>query len=797
MSPKSNKETEQNKEEKMQSLVIVESPAKAKTIGKILGSGFQIESSVGHIRDLPVKGIGVNTRKDFEPIYEIMPGKEKVVDKLVKAAKESDFVYLATDPDREGEAIAWHLSCILDMPKKKISRVQFNEITEQAVKEAFEHPRNIDQERVSAQQARRILDRLVGYKVSPLIQRKVGGRSAGRVQSVAVRLICEREEEIEAFNPQEYWSFQGLLEKNKIKFNAQLNAWLKKKIVAPEKADKENALWVKSAEQANAIKQALKTPQELIVSAVHERTVTKQPSPPFITSTLQRAAASAYGFGVKKTMEIAQQLYEGLDLDKSGTPTGLITYMRTDSTRISEKAQEEAAEFIKKKYGEDYLPKEKKQYTKGKSAQDAHEAIRPSYIEKTPDSIKNGLTSDQYKLYKLIWQRFMACQMAPAQIARTQVEIEDLDSQALFKVSASKTVFLGFQAAMEDKNASTEEPENNNEEVASLPNLKKGDKVKIIEFLPKQHFTEPPPRFNEASLVKTLEELGIGRPSTYASIISTILDRKYVEKTESKSLIPTALGKEVNKVLVEHFGQIFEIKFTAEMENQLDEIEHQNLNWRNMLKDFYTPFKSTLKEAQENIEAQQIPTDFDCPTCNAKMMIKIGRFGKFLGCSNYPECSTTVKLTKDGQPVPPDRESEKSCPKCQSSMKITYGRYGDYLLCTNEECAHKMPIFNSTGIKCIKEGCKGEIVEKKSRFGKMFYGCSEWNNTKCDAVFWNRPIEEHCPECDSLLTYKNLKRGDKIACPVKECGYERLASDQDKQKYEKANNEQIKELNLA
>jgi DNA topoisomerase I len=790
------KESKASSKDEPCSLVIVESPAKAKTIGKILGSNFRIESSVGHVRDLPIKGIGVNTRKDFEPIYEIMPGKEKVVEKLLKAAKDSDFVYLATDPDREGEAIAWHLSCILNMPAKRVARVQFNEITEVAVRQAFENKSKIDENRVSAQQARRILDRLVGYKVSPLIQRKVGGRSAGRVQSVAVRLICEREEIIEAFTPQEYWSFASKLQKGRIPFVAQLHSWEGKRIVSPEKADKENNLLVDSETEANKIKNGLPLPQELTIKSLNERTVTKQPGPPFITSTLQRGAASAYGYGVKKTMQIAQQLYEGIELDKSGSPTGLITYMRTDSTRISEKAQTEAEEFIKAKYGEQFIPKEKRQYSKGKSAQDAHEAIRPTYVDKTPESIKNGLTPDQYKLYKLVWERFVASQMAPAQMLRTSVEFEDTNSKALFKASANKIVFAGYQAAFQ-QDKSLEESELNTEDVETLPELVKGEKVKMLEFLPKQHFTEPPPRFNEASLVKTLEELGIGRPSTYASTISTILDRKYVEKTEAKNLVPTKLGKEVNHVLVEHFGQVFETKFTAEMESKLDEIEHANLNWRAMISDFYTPFKTTLKEAQEKIEAQQIPTDIDCPTCNAKMMIKIGRFGPFLGCSNYPTCTATMKLTKEGEPVPADRESDKACPKCETKMKITYGRYGDYLLCPNEACAHKMPIVKSLGIKCPKEGCKGEIVEKKSRFGKMFYGCSEWSNTACDAVFWNKPIAEACPDCGSLLTYKHLKRGDKVACPKKECGYERLASPTDTQKYSPKPQELQTELSQA
>jgi DNA topoisomerase-1 len=791
-----NQETKNTDSKPAKSLVIVESPAKAKTISKILGSGFKIESSVGHVRDLPVKGIGVNTRKNFEPSYEIMPGKEKVVDKLLKAASESQEVYLATDPDREGEAIAWHLSCILEGQKVKMQRVMFNEITESAVKEAFQHASTINKAKVEAQQARRILDRLVGYKVSPIIQRKIGGRSAGRVQSVAVRLICEREEEILAFVPQEYWTFNGAFKKGNHKFQAVLSSWRGKKIVTPDKSEKETNLWVSSKEQADGIKNAIKIPGNAVVHSVTEKQITKQPSSPFITSTLQRAAANAYGFGVKKTMQIAQQLYEGLDLDGSGSPVGLITYMRTDSTRVSEKAQEEAEEYVSSKYGKDYLPKEKKQYSKGKAAQDAHEAIRPTYINetKTPEVIRSGLSNDQFKLYKLIWERFLASQMSPAQMQRITVEIKDESERAVFRASSTKTVFMGFQKVFAGGlEVNENDPNKEDADTEALPAMEKGDKVNISEFIGVEHFTEPPPRFNEASLVKTLEELGIGRPSTYSSIISTVLDRKYVEKNEIKNLVPTELGKKVNAVLVEHFGNVFETKFTASMESKLDEVEQKSLDWKTMLTDFYTPFKSTLKEAQEKIEAQQIPTDIDCPTCTAKMVIKTGRFGPFLGCSNYPTCTTTLKLDKNGELLPPPKESGQDCPKCSSMLMITRGPFGDYLLCSNEACGNKLPIIKSLGIPCPKEGCKGEIVEKKSRFGKIFYGCTEWSNTGCDAVFWNKPIKENCPDCGTMLTYKFLKRGDKVACPNKECGYERLSSDEDKLKYTTPKVEEPKE----
>ena len=799
-------EEKQQKQQKEQYLVIVESPAKAKTIGKILGSSYKIESSVGHIRDLPVNKIGVNTRKKFEPEYQVVSGKEKVVDKLARLAKDSDHIYLATDPDREGEAIAWHLKCVLNSPDKKISRVKFNEITSKAIKEAFENPGKIDDDKVSAQQARRILDRLVGYKVSPLIRRKIGGRSAGRVQSVAVRLISEREEEIEAFIKEEYWSFSAALKKSSSKFSATLYSFEDKRIVSPEKASKNTLRCVRSEQEAESIKKTIAPPKSLLVSSVQERKILKQSSQPFITSTLQRVAATNCGFSVKKTMQIAQQLYEGIDIYGNGSPVGLITYMRTDSTRISDTAKDEAREFILESFGDEYLKKGESEgkSKKNKNAQDAHEAIRPTYISKTPSDLKNSLNKDQYRLYKLIWERFLASQMSPAEFKRISVELTDKSTDSLFKTSSQKLVFAGFMKVwqLEQEETSSSNLSKNNEDLdredkedgedkesdmeESLPKLGKGDQVELINILPKQHFTEPPPRYNEASLVKTLEELGIGRPSTYASIISTVIDREYVEKNEAKSLVPTKLGREVNKALIEHFENIFETSFTAQMESKLDEVESAKLDWQKMLAEFYDPFKEVLKRAQEKIESISIPTDFVCPTegCGAKMVMKNGFFGPFLACSRYPECKTTQKLTKDGKIPAPPRPSGKPCPKCNTEMNINTGRYGEYLQCPNEDCKHKMPIFESLGIPCPKDGCKGEIIQKKSRFGKIFYGCTEYSSTKCDAVFWNKPIKEQCPKCNSpYLTYKLLKRGDKIVCSVKECGYERLATEEDKQKY--------------
>lgn len=777
-----------------QYLVIVESPAKSKTIGKILGTDYIIESSIGHIRDLPGRKTGVNTRKKFEPTYEIMPGKQKVVDKLIKLASKVNKIYLATDPDREGEAIAWHLSEILSEHNTNIARVTFNEITQKAVKSAFDTPGELILPKVNAQQARRILDRLVGYKVSPLIRRKIGGKSAGRVQSVAVRLICDRESEVEAFKTEEYWTFDGngipkSAAKSNLKLDLNLISWQNKRIVHPDKLTNEDKyIWIKSEAEAKEVTNAFVLPSQLLVNSVKEREVSRKPGLPFITSSLQRSAASTYGFGVKKTMQIAQQLYEGIDLYKDGNPIGLITYMRTDSTRISEEAKQDAEEYINTIFGNEYSNIQKKSKSK-KGAQDAHEAIRPSYVVKTPVNLKQVLTSDQYKLYKLIWERFVASQMQPARYKRITVDMQDQAKRGVFRTSAQELIFAGYTKVWEinsfdDTNNNEVEGEDPEEKFVGikLPDIKKGDIINLNDLKSKQHFTEPPARFNEASLVKTLEELGIGRPSTYAATIFTIIDREYVLKTESKTLAPTPLGKEVNQVLSEHFADIINTKFTALMETQLDKVEKEELEWRDMLHEFYEPFKKVLKNAQEQIVAHSEPTDHKCTECGEPMVKKNSFYGPFLACSQYPECKAIQKLTKDGELVPPPRESKVDCPKCTTKLMITYGRFGDYLKCPNEECKHQMPIIKSMGLSCPKDNCAGEIIEKKSRFGKIFYGCTEYSNTKCDQVFWNNPINEQCPDCDSLLTYKHLKRGDKIACPIKECGYTRLAIESDKDK---------------
>jgi DNA topoisomerase-1 len=773
------------------SLVIVESPAKAKTIGKILGKDFQVKASVGHVRDLPRNKLGVNVRKNFEPLYEILHDKQTVVDELREAAKLADQVYLAPDPDREGEAIAWHLSEVLNLPKKKCHRIAFNEITPDAVKAAIKKPRQIDSHLVDAQQARRILDRLVGYKISPILWRKVNGRSAGRVQSVAVRLICEREAEVENFEPKEYWSIKAEFTKarSKTSFIAPLAKLDGKRVIAASEKLSATAMIIDSEKLAKSIVKKIEK-EDFEVSSVTKKSSQRSPLPPFITSTLQRDAATHTGYTVKKTMQIAQQLYEGVELGSGAT--GLITYMRTDSTRISPDAQEEAATFIKKRYGKEYCPDKPRVYTrKAKGMQDAHEAIRPTSAERTPESIKPHLSSDQFKIYKLIWERFMASQMSSAELSTRTVEITA--GKAMFRASASEVKFAGFTIVYDRGAQSTVENNEqqdvdnpNEEEQIKLPELAKGEALKLKEVHQAQHFTQPPPRFNEASMIKTLEELGIGRPSTYQATVATIVDRKYVEK-QGKTLIPTALGKQVNLLLVEHFGAIVDVGFTAEMELNLDQIEEDKIDWRGVLKQFYVPFGETLKRAEENMNKVVIVSDQLCPTCGKRMLIRQSRFGQFLGCEGYPECGTKIALTRDGQPVPEDRPSEHVCKTCSSPMLIRYGRYGDYLACSSETCLEKRPILKTIGVKCPRATCDGEIVEKKSRRGKFFYGCSNYSSSKCDAAFWYPPLisggpanSNFCPSCGNMLIYKTLKRGDQIACSAKECTFSQPITGEEK-----------------
>ncbi|MBI2996069.1 MAG: type I DNA topoisomerase [Candidatus Melainabacteria bacterium] len=766
------------------SLIIVESPGKVKTFNKFLGKDYLVKASIGHIRDLPERGLGVDIKNNFEPIYEILEIKSKVVKELKELAKKAIKIYLAPDPDREGEAIAWHLSEILGKPDKTV-RIECNEITKDAVKNAIKHPRKINMDLVEAQQARRILDRLVGYKISPLLWRKVGAKSAGRVQSVALRLVVEREKEINAFKKEEYWSIHAEIEKDKILLSANLYKWDGKTISTPKSKEIKSSLIIKSEKDVNEIVYELKK-ADFVVSNIETKIYKKTPLPPFITSTLQRACANIFDFTVKKTMKISQELYEGIEIGDEG-PVGLITYMRTDSTRISNESREEAKKFILEKYNNKYYPEEPRMYKQKKqNIQDAHEAIRPTSIFRTPETLKKYLNSDQIKAYKIIWERFLSSQMAQAELLTTVVKIKA--GKGLFHVTATEIIFDGFLRAFESNYGDEEEEENKkdlllDEEITQLPDLKAGDKLIPKSINPKQHFTEPPSRFNEASLVKKLEELGIGRPSTFANTISTILDRKYVHKLDKKALAPTKLGLIVTELLINHFPKYVDYDFTAEMELSLDKIEEAKQKWNKMISDFYVGFSETLKKAQSELLKVEIKSEYNCPKCGKPMLLRGGRFGPFLGCSDYPECKTVINLNKDGVPYKEDRESNEKCSKCKSTMIIKHGPYGEYLQCTNEECKHRATFLKTIGIKCLREGCGGELIEKRSRAGKIFYGCSMWSKTKCNSAFWFRPISSYCPECNSILTFKETSRITQIICSNKECKYQKDPSQEELTKY--------------
>ena len=752
---------------KEKSLVIVESPAKSKTIRKILGDSYQIEASFGHVRNLPTKdpsteNLGFDINNHFEPKFEIIPGKQAVVKKLNDLAKKVDKIYLASDPDREGEAIAWHVRQILKVPDEKILRIVFNEITPKAVKYSVDNPRGIDMDMVQAQQTRQILDKLVGYKLSPVLWKQIGNRnlSAGRVQSVALRMICEREEEIEAFIPQEYWSIHANLDKDGKNFDAELS---KIKGKAVEKT-------IKNKEEAQKIADFLTSyPSDFDVTKVTKKNTKRKPTAPFITSTMQRAASSKLGFGVQKTMQVAQKLYEGIEIE--GTPVGLITYMRTDSVRISDDAHEMAKSFILQNYGEKYYPATTNVYVKGKqNVQDAHEAIRPSYPERTPESIKQYLQPDQYKLYKLIWDKFMSSQMAPAEIANKTIDIKAGDYN--LKAGTSKILFDGFLKLYND----AEEDEKDAD--AKIPDLEQGDKVKCKEITPKQHFTQPPPRYNEASLVKALEEHGIGRPSTYATIITVIQTRKYVEKKD-KALYPTLLGRTVCKQLVNQFANIMDYKFTAGMEEKLDKIAEKKAVWNVVLKEFYTPFMEVVNSVMKTAQKVVIESDKKCPNCGKVMLVKTSRFGtQFLGCSGYPECKTIISLNNsvelddvEGEGKEQQTVDEK-CEKCGSEMVMKVGPYGKYLEC--KECKNRKKYIRSTGVKCPKCG-EGTIIEKKSKYGKIFFGCNRY--PECSYALWDEPTGNKCPECGELLVKKVTKNGNFEVCSSRTCSFKHPLED--------------------
>jgi len=744
----------------MKSLVIVESPAKAKTITKYLGKDYTVKASVGHIMDLPKSKLGVDIEKDFQPQYIQIKGKGPVVKELKSAAKKADRILIATDPDREGEAIAAHVAVVVSTTAKteEIYRVLFNEITKKAILAAIEKPGKIDPNKVDAQQARRVLDRLVGYQISPILWKKVRrGLSAGRVQSVALRIICEREEEIKAFVPEEFWSLTALLEG---RVPPQFEAKLLKK--------DEEKLRVKSNEEVQKILADLKG-KPYAVSKVEKKERRRNPVAPFTTSKLQQEGGRKLGFTSKRTMGIAQSLYEGVDLGKEGT-VGLITYMRTDSTRVGKEAQDEARELIAAKFGKDYLPEKAPVYASAKSAQEAHEAIRPTSVMWEPDAIKQYLEPDQYKLYKLIWNRFVASQMNPAVIDQTSVDIKA--GEYTFRATGSVVKFPGFMAVYMEEKAEDQAPAEDEGE-AVLPPLAEGDVLTLVKLDPKQHFTQPPPRFSEALLVKTLEEKGIGRPSTYAAIISTIQDRDYVQKIENK-FRPTELGVLVNTLLVNHFPVIMDVAFTAKMEEELDKIEEGQMPWVDAVRDFYKPFNESLEKAQaemKDFKAELTPTDITCEKCGKPMVIKWGRNGQFLACSGYPDCKNTkpfIRKENGEVEAAPEETTDELCPKCGSPMVVKRGRFGKFLACSRyPDCSHTQGM--STGVACPEDG--GKIVERRSRFGKMFYSCA--NYPACKYAIWYKPVLRACPQCAApfLVEKYSKKTGPFIACLNKECGY--------------------------
>lgn len=694
-------------------LVVVESPAKAKTIKKYLGRGYTVEASMGHIRDLPKSQLGVNVEDNFEPKYITIRGKGELLAKLRKAAKTSDKVYLATDPDREGEAISWHLSHLLGIKENEPCRIEFNEITKDAVKNAIKNPRPINQNLVDAQQARRILDRLVGYKISPLLWRKVRkGLSAGRVQSVASKIICEREREIEAFKPEEYWNLKGIFisSKNKQSFEAQLHSKGKKKID------------LKSKQEVDQVLAAIKG-EDYTVTKVQKGSRKRSAPPPFTTSTMQQEASRKLGFTTKKTMMLAQQLYEGVDVKGEGS-VGLITYMRTDSTRVSDQALAEVRTIIQEKFGKDYVPSKANIFRSKKGSQDAHEAIRPTSVRYSPKDLQSSLKRDQLRLYTLIYNRFMASQMKPALYETLTVNISA--GEYIFRASGSRKVFPGYTALYMEGN-----DEGKEEKDIMLPDLEEGEKLELKEYKSEQKFTQPPARYTEASLVRALEDMGIGRPSTYAPTISTIISRGYVVR-DARILYPTDLGFIVNDLMDKYFPKIMEYKFTAAMEEKLDKIEEGEVNWRDLLNEFYPSFADYLSHAEQDIakiEIKDEESDVVCEKCGANMVIKTGRYGKFLACPNFPKCRNTK------------------------------------------------PIVEEINIPCPK--CSAQIVVRKSKRGRKFYGCS--NYPECDFVSWDMPIKDPCPKCGALMTEKSSRaNGKTVQCTNKECGYTKEKKDDDK-----------------
>ena len=735
-------------------LIIVESPAKVKTIKKFLGPQYMVQASVGHVRDLPSSSLGVDEANDFAPHYEVIENKKNVVVELRAAAAKADTVYLAPDPDREGEAIAWHVAELIRDKARDIKRIQFNEITAKAVREALERPRELNGHLFDAQQARRVLDRLVGYKISPLLWKTIKrGISAGRVQSVALRLIVEREAEREAFRPEEYWLFKALLAADAPPpFKADLVRINGKKAV------------ISNAEQADSLEAALRD-KPFVVESVEEKERERAPQPPFITSTLQQAANQRLSYTAKRTMNIAQRLYEGVELGDRGL-TALITYMRTDSTRIADEARQAARDFIIQTFGENHLPKKARVYKAKGGAQDAHEAIRPVDVNITPDMVKQHLPPEQYNLYRLIWSRFVASQMAGARFHDTTALIAC--AHTLWRAKGERLLFPGFLAVL---------PRGAEEADAELPPLAAGQTLTLDRLNKEQKFTQPPARYSEASLVRELEERGIGRPSTYAAIISTLQDRDYVQLTE-RHFVPTDLGRVVCRQLVEHFARLMDVGFTAQMEEGLDKVAEGGENWVDLMRAFAADFNPTLEAAAKNMQSLKggLPADLPCPECGKPLLIKFGKAGAFLACSAYPDCRYTSNFarTEDGRveavaQEKPQYEKVGQCPRCGKDLVIKKSRTGSrFIACTGyPACDYAAPF--STGVPCPRCG-KGGLVEKSSRRGKIFYSCDQY--PQCDFALWDKPVPGPCPRCDSpYLVEKKSRDGVRVICPVKGCGY--------------------------
>ncbi len=758
------------------SLVIVESPTKAKTLAKYLGRNYQVLASVGHLKDLPKSKLGIDLENNFDPHYIVIRGKSKILKEIKTSAKKAKEVFLAPDPDREGEAIAWHIAEELNGNGQHVHRVLLNEITEKAVKRALKSPSVIDMKKVNAQQARRVLDRLVGYLLSPLLWKKVRrGLSAGRVQSVAVRVICEREAEREAFQSEEFWTITAHLSaQNPPPFQAKLHE------IGGNRAT------VRTEQEAQGILQDLQG-ASFTVGHIDQKEKRRNPSAPFVTSRLQQDSARKLRFPAKKTMMLAQRLYEGIDIGPEGQ-VGLITYMRTDSTRIAPEALEELRGYIGETFGDGYLPDKPNVYKTQKAAQEAHEAIRPTSAKRDPESLRPYLEPDLYKLYKLIWNRFVASQMTRGLDLVTQVDIQA--KTYTFRASGTVEKFDGYRRVYREEveqptEGTSSDSDSSENSSLTLPEVAVGESLTLLEgpeegLLSKQHFTQPPPRYNEALLIREMEEKGIGRPSTYATIISTIQDRHYVEKEEAR-LRPTELGRLVNDRLVSHFPHVFDVAFTAKMEDELDGIEEGEKDWVTAVKDFYLPFMKDLESAEVNMEdlkGKEEPTEVPCEKCGQQMVIKWGRHGHFLACPGYPECKNTKEFRKDEagniQIVQAQVETtDEKCQKCGSDMVVKRGRFGVFLACSQyPECKTTKPI--KLGIKCAAPECQGDLVQKRTKKGKTFYSCSTYPT--CTFAIWDRPINRPCPQCQAPFLVEKVRKqtGKKIQCHNQECGYEEL-----------------------